>query len=261
MKIFALLFILLVNIPNNISDIDIDKDNNINNSSVTKTLHTNIFNLPIENLFDSKWFLTESNNTSSKALQKTLFFDADGQVTIVNKDQNGEFDVIKRNWVLADYSDIAYLVLSDATGASTRYAIQTKGDGMIVADVATNQQFDIVSVEHLDSKKATLFGKQMAGTWEAVAKGMLFQAHFSDNGGYYISSQMSLVQTKGSLEINELGTWSISQDGQFLIMTTQQNGGIASRYVVSIDVLTSPKMDLVFGTQKLHFKKTSPIRA
>ena len=86
MKIFALLFILLVNIPNNISDIDIDKDNNINNSSVTKTLHTNIFNLPIENLFDSKWFLTESNNTSSKALQKTLFFDADGQVTIVNQD-------------------------------------------------------------------------------------------------------------------------------------------------------------------------------
>ena len=72
---------------------------------------------------------------------------------------------------------------------------------------------------------------------------------------------MSLVQTKGSLEINELGTWSISQDGQFLIMTTQQNGGIASRYVVSIVVLTSPKMDLVFGTQKLHFKKTSPIRA
>lgn len=172
-------------------------------------------------------------SSKDEKVRTILQFDEAGQLDRMDLQPLGNYLRKRYSWKVEVRGEDPILLLYDLDGGKQRrFDLKQTRDGLELTDLQSGQQLNLEFHAHADSTELTNLRRNLIGEWanslypfemnrsgNRQMAGAFLYYEFNTDGTYSKSLGNSEAQ------LDELGEWEISADGQYLLMHTDEYQG------------------------------------
>ncbi len=170
---------------------------------------------------------------SANGNQEKYYFNREGLLQVLHSGKDGQVTYHSTFWRVAEFDGQPFLVVSDDQRKEKLMQVDQTCEGITLRDVVSNEVFQLEYQPVRSTAKLNLTKAYMVGDWTNVSamevaertpqvRGAFLQYQFSTDGTF---SRHYGNHTK---RIVEIGSWEISNDGQFLLLHIAEGDNMES---------------------------------